>query len=277
MNYINDIVINIIGNVIFWLALGLLVYFLGVGKSRRRFLRFFGLQNQKKMVVYLSNLWLPDLEKEPWGRIISGHEFRAIKTLNNLFSSASSSMPDLVRGLVDSFWIRDIDLSVEVSPLDDKFSFGNSIIVVGTTIKNSVRRYFLEKNMVCVRIVGETTEPPDDILINPLDQSFEVLKGKDRGRIFKEEGTYNLAVIEKLCNDGEIVIMCTGLHGDSSWAATEYLNLHWRELERIFRDKNFARCLWFRETPPRMTVYEEPQRTRDIQVWVCHIADLLWV
>ncbi len=266
---VSDLFVNILANIIFWLGLGLLFRYVVISRARTEFLRFFGLETNKRLVVYLSNLWLPSITLKPWGCILSGQEFRVTKTVSSLFGSAPLNFPEQVKGLVDTFWIgKSLDVSIEVSSVGEHFDLACNMIVVGTSTKNSVRRYYLNRNMVYVTIAGEPTNSPTDkdILANPLEPRFVIMKGKQTGETVQRKGKYNLAVVERIRDeeDRTIVFMCTGLRGDSSWAATEYLARNWRKLYRKFGDKEFACCLWFSDADGPMEHYREPIHIRDL-------------
>jgi hypothetical protein len=263
--FLNELFVNVLGNVIFWLLLGFTVRRFLIRRARQKFLTFFGLNQKRKLVVYLSNLWLPQLRQKPWGQVLSGHEFDVTKTFNSLFGSSPFSMPEMVRGLVDSFWIKAIDLTIEISPLDHNFDTTCNMIVVGSTLKNSIRRYLLNKNLITVKIDGEQAKfSKGNLIKNSLKQQFIILKGKQSGESIKRNGKFNLAVIEKVVDNHNVGIMCVGLRGDSTWASAEYLARHWAELESKFGADNFARCLWFPYTEKPMTHYIEPVHIRDI-------------
>ena len=96
--------------------------------------------------------------------------------------------------------------------------------------------------------------------------SFEIKRGKQAGQLLQKKGEYNLAVIERICDEhsGTVVFMCIGQRGDGSWAATEYLARHWRELYKKYGDTSYARCLWFPFLGRPMDRYTEPILTEDI-------------
>ena len=73
---VNELLASILANIIFWLGLGFIVRYVVISKTQHEFLKFFGLETNKRLVVYLSNLWLPSLKQEPWGCILSGQEFK---------------------------------------------------------------------------------------------------------------------------------------------------------------------------------------------------------
>jgi hypothetical protein len=251
---------NLLADLLFWLGLGLIVW-LTVRLTQRRFLDFFGVRESRRLTVHLSNLWDPR-RGDPQGSVLAGHEFRVIRTVAGLFGDAPFRLPDLVRGLVDSFFLgQKVDFSVEVSPLSAKeigFSDLNSLMIVGATPKNSVRRHYFESGLPYLTVVGEAKDSPDDIYRQVLSPRVRVMKGPQKdGEII---GPYNFAIVEKT-HDGEhgmAIFMCVGFRGDSSWGATEYLAKNWRELSREYGDKDFALCLGFPMSERRMHSYVEP-------------------
>jgi len=257
VDLINNILANIIANVIFWLGLGLILH-LAIRIAQLKFLRFFGLETNKKMIAYLSNLWQPTAG-DPMGCVLSGHEFRVTRIISSLFGEIPFRLPELVRGLVDSFWIgKKLSIPIEVSPLTiDEIKFTN-MIVVGATPKNSVRRYYFGAGLPYLAVVGEQVEPLDDVFRKVLTSRVRVRKGQRKGE--EIPGEYNFAIVEKVCDEehGTTVFMCIGFRGDSSWAATEYLVRNWRKLHKKFGDKAFAVCLGFPKSEEYMDTYEEP-------------------
>jgi hypothetical protein len=53
--------------------------------------------------------------------------------------------------------------------------------------------------------------------------------------------------------------MCNGMRADSTWAATEYLVRHWNELDKTYKDRNFALCLGFTKSESYMDKYKAPE------------------
>jgi hypothetical protein len=271
-----DLAINLVSNVVFWLGLGLIVRLTALRKSRNKFLQFFGLQ-KPKLAVYLSNLWEPSSKTAPPGCILAGQEFKVAETVTSLFGSAPARLPESVRGLVDSCWFPDkVDFNIEVSPLPDcaGIDLHTSMIVVGTSVKNSVRRHYLNARLPWLKIEGEPLEAPETILgYHPLEPRVMVTKGDQVARQGQATPLEKIgcipAVLEKLVDgsDQSVILMCIGYNGYCSWAAVEYLRHHWQELYHRFEDKPFARCLWFPATTSKGTsYYTEPIEIRDIPV-----------
>lgn len=253
MKFLENLLINILANAIFWFVLGFLIW-LFIKSTQSRFLRFFGLDKTRKLVVYLSNLWVPTTEK-PKGYILSGHEFCVAELINSLFGSTPFRFPDIVRGLVDSFWIgKKIDKKITVSPLNIEELVFTNMILVGAAVRNNARRYYVDTKGPYLLTADDNSETQG----NAFNAGIKINKGHRKNEVIT--GNYNFAIVEKIFDDEHktIVFMCVGTRGDSSWAATEYLVRHWRELRKKYKDKEFALCLGFPKSENYMNVYEEP-------------------
>ena len=246
-----DVVANVLGNIFAWLFLGILTLLIVRRRTRIRFESFFGLKNGKKVIVYLSNLWDPKRAKadKPWGSIVAGQEFQASQVVSRLFGVSPFSLPEIVRGFVDAFWIvKRIEIELTVSPVDTSFDNSNNLIVVGSTQKNTVRRAYARKNALHVIIDGEPIKLDDNqinIHMNPLMERFKVLSGPRAGDIPTRKGEYELAIIEKVREQKRVAFFCVGTTGYGSRAAIEYLARNWENLWETHKDHSFARCLWF--------------------------------
>lgn len=249
--FLIDIVVNFLGNVVTWLVLGLVTMYIISHKTQASFREFFGLEKKKKMVVYLSNLWDPSRTSghEPWGSILAGKEFQAVKSISKLFGTSPFSLPEMVRGFVDTFWIgKQIELTFEVSPMDDEFDRINNLIVLGATTKNRVRRNYAKDKALHVIIEGEPLgDDQIDIHSNPLSNNFKILQGHFEGEPLKHEGQFELAIIEKRRERERVVFFCIGTTAAGSRAAAEYLAINWQRLWQEQGNRSFALCLWFQQ------------------------------
>jgi hypothetical protein len=258
MDFLVNLISNVLANVIFWFGLGLVIW-IGIRITQSRFLKFFGLEFNRTLIVYLSNLWEPTTRK-PEGYVISGHEFRVSESVNSLFGSTPFRFPELVRGLVDSFWIgKKLKILTTVCPLTlEDITFTQNMIIIGATPRNIVRRYYVKTGPPYLIFSKELKEIGDDAdqLATPWVQVIKGHRKSDR-----IEGDYNLAIVEKLYDEEHktVVFMCLGERADSSWTATEYLVRHWGKLSKKFGDKEFALCLGFPMSESYMDDYEEPR------------------
>lgn len=256
MDFLLNLTSNILANAIFWLGLGFVAW-LAIQITQSRFLNFFDLKTNRRLAVYLSNLWKPKTER-PEGYIISEHEFRASESINRLFGSTPFRLPELVRGLVDSFWLGSaLAVNTTVSPITtDKIAFSSNMIIIGGISRNIVRRYYVHTSSPYLVLANELEELHGDHT-NIGDDVF-IMKGNRKNETIK--GDYNFAIIEKIRDEEHniTIFMCVGFRGDSSWGATEYLVRHWRDIHKKYRDKEFALCLGFPKTQSYLITYEEP-------------------
>ena len=249
---------NVLSDLVFWLSSGLACWLL-ILVAERRFVKLFGAKHDRTLKIYLSNLW--DREStHSYTPIVSGHEFQATRAITQLFGDAPFRMPDIARGLVDSFFAKDrLDWSFVVSPLDpEEIAFSN-MIVIGASPKNSVRRYCLAAGLPYLAFIGEDVNPPAGIHASGVAQGVRILKGPRVGETI--EGRYSFAIVEKSRDEkhNAVVITCAGVRADGSWAATEYLVRHWKELAKAHGEDWFAICLGFPVTTEYMNSYVEPR------------------
>lgn len=248
-----DIATNVIANIVFWIGLGLTMAGM-VRIAQRRFRRFFGLHTNQQLIVCLSNLWTTETSTRPRGYSVSLHELRASEAITRLFGTASFRLPDMVRGLVDAIYLGGhryhFHNTVSPSATDDPKHFSElsgNLIVIGASARNSIRRLYLDENLVRLRI---SNEQPDigSHQPSPEERHVEVLQGADLGQRVTSN-FLELAVVEKVHDTvrGTTVLFCLGRRGDTTWAATEYLARNWRSLKREFNNGPFALCLGFRE------------------------------
>lgn len=262
MEFALNVLGNVLANLVFWAGLGSLAW-LAILTTHRKLINFFGLRGNKTLIVYLSNAYESTKEK-PIGGLISEHEFHVVETVRNLFGSASYRYPEMVKGLVDSFWLgEDIKLKFLVSPQqNDKIQFKN-MIVVGGASRNLVRKLYIESGYV--KLTSSSEEPQQKGTC--LTQNYiRIVKGIRKGEIVEDQGKYNLALIEKIY-DGErriTVFMCSGSRADSSWASVEYLIRHWRDLQSGSRNRPFALCLGFPQSQDYMQGYMEPKMLTEL-------------
>ena len=263
----SGLVSNLLANVLFWLGLGAVAW-LATLVARRRFLRFFGLDTNTHMTIYLSNLWERQRSTSPIGFMISLHEFRAAQSIDRLFGDAPLRLPELVRGLIDGLWIHRVPRpTVEVSPPDSaKITVLSNAIVVGAATRNSLRAVYLDSNMPLLMLDQEerSIRTHDSHLI--VSGEVVVTRGARAREVIPHKGLH-LAVVEKLRDpeSGGAIFFCAGVRGDTSWAASEYLVRNWKRLQREFRGKDFALCLGFAVGSTYLDRYVEPRRMTAIR------------
>jgi hypothetical protein len=248
---ITEILVNIVGNIFAWVFLGILTMILIRHRSQKRFEEFFGLAYKKKVVVFLSNLWDPKMkitQKPPEG-IIAGEEFKATHVITRLFGTAPFRLPDLVRGFIDTFWIgRKVIVQFETSPMEEWSDGCDNLIVIGASLKNSVRLYYAKTNTLHVIIEGEPkdiSKKKIDIYKSPLTSRLEIISGSHPKRYLEQDEKFEPVIIEKVKEKNKTIIFCLGRTGIGSRAAIEYLAHDWKKLWVNHKDSCFASCLWF--------------------------------
>jgi hypothetical protein len=188
------------------------------------------------------------------------------KSINTLFGDAPFRLPEVVRGLVDGFWLgKKLHVEVDVAPLESgNIQFVN-MIVVGGTPKNSVRRYYMDAGLPWVEVVGEDRPSANDVFARTLSPRLRIRKGKHTSE--EIPGSHNVAIVEKIV-DGEhrtTVFFCVGFRGDCSRGAVEYLARNWRTLHHWYGNQPFAVCLGFPRSENEMESYMAPDILRQIQ------------
>ena len=224
-----ETIINIVGNILAWLLLGLITLYLTSRNSQTRFIRFFGLSQRKKVKIYFSNLW--DLStttaNKPWGSILAGREFEASH---------------------------------------EKHDKNNNLIVIGSALKNRVRRNYIQNGCVHVIIDGEPlTDTNINIHSNTLSDQFLVITGERKGDKPERGSEYELGIIEKISEQNRVIFFCLGKTGYGTRAAAEYLARNWQDLWRTHKNQCFARCLWFQKQSSNTPVVDwEPIYHEDV-------------
>ena len=183
MNFVIGTLSNVVANLIFWVLLGLAFWLASVFLARR-FMGFFGLRSTHGVNVYLSNLFTPEgkLSGRTDGYTISLHELRAAQSIDKILGSAPLRLPDLVRGLVDSLWLRgQLQFEVLVSPLNSSDAdFSRNMVVVGSSVRNSVRAHYLSAGLPTAVFSGEKLSGDVRGRLDPLSKIAIIRDGNDR-------------------------------------------------------------------------------------------------
>jgi hypothetical protein len=259
MDFLTNVVANIIANVVFWLGLGGAVWILA-RNTRKSFLSFFGLTETHALKAYISNVRPSETENRRL--LVSGHEFRITRSLATLFGTAPGRYPDLVRGLVDGIFVGTrIRFDVDICPDTPERADDSAIIIVGGALRNTLRQYYVNTHQTLTLSSGE--ELGADRHPRPImDHSYWRITRGPRVNENIGQGA-NTAVVERFIDPerGRVVICCAGIRGDGSWASVEYLVRHWRDLHRRFGQQPFAMVLEFPtgHPDPYLNEYVEPR------------------
>jgi hypothetical protein len=261
MPFVMNLLGNVVANVVAWVLLGL-TFWLGSRRTRARFASFFGVQGPAHVTVFLSNLWNPEtrpaFSRQSAGYVISKHELRAARSIDSLLGGSPARLPELVRGLVDALWLRSrIRCRIEVSPLVvDEVEPAASLVVVGASHRNSVRRHYLERGLPSAVMFHEAP----DVDKSRYDDMHEVRIRRSSGDSQVVRSALSLAVVERVyaADQGRTIFFCLGVRADATWGATEYLARNWKDLAREFRTNQFVVCLGFPRVDPYFEEYPEP-------------------
>lgn len=256
MAFIVDIVSNIVANVIFWLGLGL-AFWMASRMGQSRFIRFFGVDDSGQISVVVSNLWDPAHSRAK-GYSISMHESLAAQSISVLLHATPVRLPELVRGLVDSLWLRSkIASRIEVShPKNGDYRSAGSLVVIGGSARNSVRSKHIEQGVPCAILESEDLRSRN-LRSTEVREAVIRRRGGDVQRIRSE---LNIAVVEKVVmpEGNGATFYCLGSRGDSTWLAVEYLVRNWSRLAREFSDSPFVVCLGIALPEEFITEFSEP-------------------
>lgn len=246
-----EILSNALGNLVFWLAAGLLFWVVS-RVVQRRVIRFFGLDNQSTVTITLSNLWSPTPGATQAKYMISLHESWASQSISSLFGRAPLRLPDIVRGFVDSLWLRS---PVQVRTLVSNPLLAGTLgpgcnVVVGAAKKNRGR-----SDLVAAE--GVTATLDIEVAGNDVGKIHICLPSGQKQTVTT---TAQAAIVERVRVDGSntFIFTCLGSSADGTWCAVEYLSRHWKELYKRFGAGPFVVCLAFPRTAPLQTLYTEP-------------------
>jgi hypothetical protein len=272
MTFILDVLANFASNIVFWIALGL-TFAAAIRTTQSRFRQFFGIEDTRSLYVCLSNLWHPDSPQRhstDYNRYYIGlNELEAARAVDALFGTATFRLPDAARGLIDAIWARSARRTLNtVSPClsDSVDSYGQldqSLIVVGASRWNLIRRHYVDRDVLKLRFSTECDSELDNL---PFQVPLYVQVYHAPGAGDRIETDLSLAIVEKVrnLNSEGSVFFCAGSRGNISRAAVQYLVRHWRKLERDFGTGDFALCLGFPSASGRGERYSEPTLLRRI-------------
>ena len=264
IDFIEGAASNLLANIVFWVGLGLLVWFV-TSLTRGRFRSFFNLDAEARLCVFLSNLWSPERSGRPVGFTLSLHEFHATQSIARLVSGSPMRLPESVRGLVDGIWLRNApQASFEPASETSPMRVGRTTIVLGAAARNTVRSAYVDRNVPQLVMTHELHD--NRIYDAHLDDEIAVVVARGDERGFRSPPGYNLAILEKMSDPERdaSIFFCLGIRADGTRAACEYLVRHWARLQREFKSRDFALCLGFPKTEAYLEQYVEPVRLKPV-------------
>ena len=235
-----NVFINIVSNLIFWLAGGLMVGIL-LSRKRRRLHHFFGISKARSLVVYLASLVIePDTVKDRFG-VIRGHsgiaipsyEFQAIPKISSLFSSTPLDLvPELFSGLVDALWLaKQPPLEFLPSPQKENDLIFTNAICVGGSKFNSATDYYLRTGKAYFSLSKDAGK-----------WEIRVRRGSRTGELIYEPRSWDIGFVQKIydVDHQSTVFITAGLGVNATRAAVIYLADKWEELYDQYGDSEFG-------------------------------------
>lgn len=235
-------------------VIGFLVAFVGFIafslSKQRKLLNFLGADKKARQVnVYLSSLLIPrgcavgfdGLPRSYQGITIPTEELGISARLSKALTvDAFEYIPPIVRkSLQEKYaFFRPLIVSINASPMqENQLDFSTrSIITVGSQGYNVVTNYCVGRNIAQVQISHNGT-------------AIQVMKGKDKGEVMRPASNqHDIAILERLVDhtrNGTTIIIGAGLGVVGTMGAIQYLIDHWQELDKTYRNREFALVLQF--------------------------------
>jgi hypothetical protein len=242
----------VLGNVVFWVLVGVLA----LGSSRvlqRRVYAFFGVPRGGRITVIVSNAWrrAPGSDTAQ-GYALSLHELRGWQTVEAFFGSAPLRLPELARGLVDAVWLREQITTDLVVSTPQQLTTAGTEIVIGSARRNHARRAHLDAGRTRAWLGAEVEGAPMSAV-----NRVHVARG---GATQTIETDLQIAVLERHvdASTGRTVFYCHGNRADGSRVAVEYLARHWKRLAARHAGRPFVVLLGCSPRTPYPEHYEEP-------------------
>lgn len=268
-----SVIANVIANLItaFILAvLGVSTYIILFITERQQLLRFLGITNKlPRLRVYLSRM-----EIKPGGTVgfepltygyagpsISKIEYEGALLVRNLVSSRPLAiLPKRIRGWLSQQYVTliTIDPTIDVSPQTmDEVSFDN-LVLLGSNVYNLVSKHYLE-------------HPSCNFYFVKNEQGERVIKIREGGlkdvQIPGRSSGRELAIVQRI-NDmehGNTVFICAGLGSSATYGSVRYLVENWKELQRKYKQNEFAICLAFPQQPSDGEIVVHPTVAYEMQ------------
>lgn len=146
---LQDIGTNILSDLIFIALAIILAWLYYLVTKRRQLLNFFGIKQSKRIIIYLSNLYvhsggstgIDELPRSFQGKAITNEEAKAANQLQSLFNYFLPSWGDKP-GILSKLLIADIVVQIEISPLSvNEIEQSSSFISLGSFAYNAASGY----------------------------------------------------------------------------------------------------------------------------------------
>lgn len=225
MSLVYDILINLVSDTLFVLALFLILWVL-----RRRQLTeargFFGLDERTQINIFVSGF---EHAQTATKRVVVAVEYEAAVELVEAFRNLSGKgvipqIAKVVAGLIGQD-PRFLEVDIGVSPLKEvkEPPSLSSLVLIGGPLRNQITSFYAQKGALF-----------------PFDP--------DRGRFLERVGDryqvvddlWNVAVLEKMIVEGQTVLIAFGAGERETKRAVQYLVRNWRTLHKQYPEQPFG-------------------------------------
>lgn len=235
-------------------VIGFLVAFIGfivfsLSRQQKLF-NFLGADKKaRQATVYLSSLLIPrgcavgfdGLPRSYQGITIPTEELSiSARLAKALTVDAFEYIPPIIRrSLQEKYaFFRPLTVSINASPMHEgEIDFSTrSIITAGSQGYNVVTNYCVSRNLAQLQISHNGT-------------AIQVMRGKDKGEVIRSASNqHDIAILERLIDHTRTdttIIIAAGLGVIGTMGAIQYLIDHWQELDKTYRNCEFALVLQF--------------------------------
>lgn len=242
----NQYIVNILSDFIFLILTTVGVFFLYKCTKRRSLLEFFGLNGNKKVIIYTSNLLITQkgaasdfrgLPRSYTGFSVPYYEVTMLPPLIRLFNvivPGASSLPGILKALT----LSDVEVEYLASPLSESEIDKTNVVIFsfGSPGYNIVSEYIQSRLFPKMLMVKDNMQ-----IIYP--KTKEII----------EEGR-NVAFLQKVFDreNKRWIFYTAGIDENGTKGALFYLIKNWAKLSKIYGNKAFSICFEFplsREDP----------------------------
>ncbi len=239
MSLIENIGINLISDLIFLVLVTLLAFMGGViwiRSRRRRIMRFFGISQTRRIVVYLSNIrvvqggsiGVDGVSRSFSGETVSFEEMRVAGEFANLFAFPFPKISQSLSGFLSGWLVDTTRIQLQRSPVSEtEIDRSTCLVTLGSPAYNIVSQC-VEQDTNCHAKFSEDMSSITAYNLPPIDDvrySFlQKITDRDKGTVY---------------------FYAAGLSILGTVGAVQYLCDQWADLEKEHRDKGFTVLLVF--------------------------------
>jgi hypothetical protein len=220
-----DIAINIGSDFLFIGLITLLLWLLSPREVEKAH-RFFGFRKQSEIKIYISGFSHPGVRTQ---KVVTALEYEvAVEKKGTLAQLPGTGFVRRLREYVANLIGQDLrypEPDIEISPLGKITGSPNqrSIILIGGPVSNQISSHYLEQPSVRFRYKGDTYQ-----------------KRTNGG--YKDLGSGNVAILEKMKLEEQVLILAHGSGEEQTARAVRYLVQNWKSLYKQYGEEEFAIC-----------------------------------